>query len=128
MDAPVTLTVPADPRYVHIVRAVATGFAARLALPFDEVEDLRLAIGECCNRLIGVASEGAGLELSLTSSSATVTARVRLDAPAVTWPPTEQVASLSWSIIEGLADEADELVEEGVPMLVVAWKLLPQPV
>ena len=41
MDAPVTLTVPADPRYVHIVRAVATGFAARLALPFDDVEVAR---------------------------------------------------------------------------------------
>lgn len=128
MDAPVTLTVPADPRYVHIVRAVATGFAARLALPFDEVEDLRLAIGECCNRLIGAAAEGAGLELSLTSSPATLTARVRLDAPAATWPPTEQVASLSWSIIQGLAEEAEELVEEGIPVLVVAWKLLPQPV
>ncbi len=47
---------------------------------------------------------------------------------AATWPPTEQVASLSWSIIEGLADEADELVEEGMPKLVVTWKLLPEPV
>jgi hypothetical protein len=127
MDAPVTLVVPADPRYVHIVRAVATAFAAHLALPFDAVEDLRLAIGECCNRLLGVAPEGARLELRLASDPSSLTARVGLDARASEWPPTEQIASLSWSIIQGLADRADETLVEGVPELVVAWQLLTEP-
>ncbi len=124
MDAPIMLVVPADPRYVHVVRIVGTGFAAHLALPFDDVEDLRLAIGECCNRLLLVAAPPTTLKLAMEASLDALTVRVSLGSSARSWPPPDPIASLSLTVISSLADTIDEELNQGVPTIVTTWRLL----
>ncbi len=42
------LTVPALAEYVSVVRLAVLGLCGRVPLSYDEVEDLRLAVGEAC--------------------------------------------------------------------------------
>ncbi|WP_219635580.1 hypothetical protein [Nocardioides ungokensis] len=48
------LKVPADSAYVSVLRTTTAGLAARLDFPIDDIEDLRIAVGEatrwCCRR------------------------------------------------------------------------------
>lgn len=42
------LTVPCLPEFVSVVRLAVLGLCGRLPFSYDEVEDLRLAVGEAC--------------------------------------------------------------------------------
>jgi hypothetical protein len=120
----VHLVVPAHPRYVHVMRSVATGYAAQLDLPIDHVDDVRLAVSECCNRLLSVAAPATTLGLSMEASPATVTMRVSLGSASSPWPPSSADASLALIVITRIADSIDERVDGGMPMIETTWHLL----
>jgi len=42
----VTLTVPADPRFLRLARLVVAGLAAEADLTVDDIDDLRVAVDE----------------------------------------------------------------------------------
>lgn len=44
----VTLSIPCRAEYVGVARLAILGVASRLDFSYDEVEDLRLAVGEAC--------------------------------------------------------------------------------
>ena len=46
--ADVELRLPADGAYVSVLRTTTAGLAARLDFPIDDIEDLRIAVGEAC--------------------------------------------------------------------------------
>jgi hypothetical protein len=124
LESIVTLTAPAEGRSVQIVRAVATGYAAHLPLGFDDVEDLRLVVSECCNRLLAAPSSRASLILELSVAETILTARLRLDSAPVSWPPEGDTAAWSWTLISQIVPSAREELAEGMPVIVVAWPLL----
>jgi anti-sigma regulatory factor (Ser/Thr protein kinase) len=51
-DTDVTLTIPARPENVAVIRHVLGAFAETLLLPDDLVEDLRLAVTEACTNVV----------------------------------------------------------------------------
>ena len=53
----IELTVPGRPEYVVVVRLAAAAIAGRMAFSFDDIEDLKVAVGEVCTAAI---LEGAG--------------------------------------------------------------------
>jgi serine/threonine-protein kinase RsbW len=50
----VRLSLPATPAYVRIVRLAASGIATNLGFDVDELDDLRVAVGELVNLTLEV--------------------------------------------------------------------------
>lgn len=55
-EAVVELTLPGRPEYVGVARLAILGVASRMRFSYDEVEDIRLAVGEACTTAIERAS------------------------------------------------------------------------
>ncbi len=53
-DESVRLSLPATPEYVRIVRLAASGIATNLGFDVDELDDLRVAVGELVNLTLEV--------------------------------------------------------------------------
>ena len=51
-EAIVELTIPGRPEYVGVARLASLGVASRMRFSYDEVEDIRLAVGEACTTAI----------------------------------------------------------------------------
>ncbi|HEU5151808.1 MAG TPA: ATP-binding protein [Iamia sp.] len=66
IDAPdeVVLTLPAAPEFVRLARLTCAGLATRIGMGYDEVEDLRIAVGEACSLLIGAGARKGTLTLT----------------------------------------------------------------
>jgi hypothetical protein len=56
---------PAGPEFVHVLRAVTAAAASRLQVPYDGIEDLRLAVDEASARLLMLQTETRSLTLRL---------------------------------------------------------------
>jgi serine/threonine-protein kinase RsbW len=56
----VDLTIPARAEYVSIVRLTASGVANRMGLDIEQIEDIKVAISEVCNRAVLMDSTGDG--------------------------------------------------------------------
>ncbi|MGE4283294.1 MAG: ATP-binding protein [Clostridia bacterium] len=48
----IDLTVPLVPDTVRIVRLTVSGIASRMGFSIDEIEDIKVAVAEICNRII----------------------------------------------------------------------------
>src|SRR4051812_48355197 len=58
----ITLTLPAVPDFVRLARLTVASLATKVGFSYDEVEDLRIAVGEACALLI----EPSGRDGSIT--------------------------------------------------------------
>jgi hypothetical protein len=61
IDSNVELKVPVKEDYVSVVRLLVSGLANRLGLPIDELENLKLMIGEAFLAIIGKCEQASGL-------------------------------------------------------------------
>ena len=59
----IRLTLPAQPEYARVARVAGGGLAARLGFSYDEVEEMRLAIGEAWALVLGSEQEDGSVEL-----------------------------------------------------------------
>ena len=101
--ADVELRLPADSAYVSVLRTTTAGLAARLDFTIDEIEDLRMAVGEASALVLPEADEGADLtcRFFMTPGRLTVTVTV------ATADPTEvDKDSFAWQVLTTLATEA----------------------
>ena len=107
--ATVTLTIPCSAEYVSVARLAILGIASRMPFSYDEVEDVRLAVGEACTHaverakiandassiktLIESGLEGDTHEITIVSkvSEATLTIEVSDTVPLV--PPGSVVVA-----------------------------------
>ena len=53
----VELRIPAKPEYVGVARLAILGVASRMPFSYDEVEDIRLAVGEACTTAVEWAAK-----------------------------------------------------------------------
>lgn len=102
----VSLSLPADPESIALVRTMVAGVASKLALPYDAVDDLRIAAAEASAMLITHGADGARLRVDLVPSQADLRLTIWVEgsgaASDLTGPD-----SLAWRVIEGLTDEAE---------------------
>jgi serine/threonine-protein kinase RsbW len=111
-DAPadVELRIPADSAYVAVLRTTSAGLAARLDFTLDDIEDLRMAVGEACALVLPSAADGSDMtcRFYLGDGQLRVAVGVRSTSAA---PPDPD--GFAWQVLTTLADEATSSVGDG---------------
>src|SRR3954454_23315644 len=97
------LTLPAAAEFARLARLTVAGLATRLGFSYDEVEDLRIAVGEACSLLVTSQRDGASLELVFRIDPA----RLVIDATGPGDPLGGAEEGLSQTILEAVVDEFD---------------------
>ena len=108
--ADVELRLPAQSAFATIVRTTAAGLAARLDFTIDDIEDLRIAIGEATALVIPEADPGTDLVASFWFGRGSMT--VELQADAMDDPPLD-TESFAWQVLDTMAQDASAGPEGG---------------
>lgn len=108
--ADVELRLPAAGAYASVVRTTAAGLAARLDFTIDDIEDLRIAIGEATTLAISAADPGTDLVACFIFGDASMT--VTLETEAVDEPPLD-TESFAWQVLDTMAHDASAGPEDG---------------
>lgn len=109
--ADVEVRVPADGAFVSVVRTTTAGLAARLDFTLDDVEDLRIAVGEACAVVLDEAAEGADLHAEFWLAPGRLRIEISADAADGAGAPAED--SFAWQVLTTLADEVAADVDGG---------------
>lgn len=78
----IRMTIPAGLAYVRLPRVAIAGLATRAGFSYDEVEDLRLAVGEVCQVLLEGSDRDGSLTVSFSIARGEMEIDVVADAPA----------------------------------------------
>jgi serine/threonine-protein kinase RsbW len=119
---PILGSVPARSEYVPVLRGMVASVGSRLDVPYEQIDELRMAVDEACALLLRL-SPGETLWLRLQPSDASVTAEVGSDAPVSDWPPPAIEESWPWRVIDGLSDEARFNVSDSGPSIVIVKRV-----
>jgi hypothetical protein len=110
----VELKVPVSPDYVSVVRLLVSGLATRLGLPVNELENLKLVVGEAFLTICDKAEKAAGLmRLGWKQDGANIT--VSLSDPSGKHKNITSTASLA--LLAKLGGELRSSEIDGVPQL-----------
>jgi serine/threonine-protein kinase RsbW len=102
--ADVELRVPADSAYLSVLRTTAAGLAARLDFTLDDIEDLRMAVGEASALVFPEADPGADATCEFFMRPGELTVAVGVPSAR---PPALDEDSFAWQVLTTLADKAE---------------------
>lgn len=107
-----TLTIPAAPEHVRFARLLAGGLASQCDFDIDAVEDVRIAVDECCHALLG--PDGARGTITLTCAGGPEGIRIEGWADAdLSAEVAPAYADLSESILDAVVDMHELVVRDG---------------
>ena len=109
--ADVELRVPADSAYVSVLRTTTAGLAARLDFPIDDIEDLRIAVGEASAMVLPEADEGGDLLCGFFMSPGELTVSVGITTSRSV--PHPDYDSFAWQVLTTLATSATATTDDG---------------
>lgn len=122
----VTVSVPARPEFVHVLRSVIASVAARADLTYDQIDDLRLAVDEACAQLLALRGAPGALLLSVRAlDGGGLEIVASIDIEGVVWPPAGAERTLTWQVLSALADEARFEQTDGHPALRLTKRRVP---
>jgi serine/threonine-protein kinase RsbW len=101
--ADVELRVPADRAYASVLRTTTAGLAARLDFPIDDIEDLRIAVGEACAMVLEEAKSDTDLVCSFFQRPGELTVTVTGTLDGAIEPDYD---SFAWQVLTTLATSA----------------------
>jgi serine/threonine-protein kinase RsbW len=85
-DERVEISIPVRPEFVSVARLAAATVAARQDFTYDEIEDLKIAVGEACTALlIARPDTKQPLTTAFVLSPGSVEVLVSARAPALAW-------------------------------------------
>ncbi len=108
--ADVELRVPADSVYVSVLRTTTASLSARLDFTIDDIEDLRIAVGEACALVLPEADAGTDLVAEYFLGNARLTVRVSVSGSDIGMPDYD---SFAWQVLDTLAGNAAAEVADG---------------
>lgn len=100
----VSAEVPATPGFVQVLRNVAAGVAARLDMPIDQIEEVRLAVTEAASLLLDEV-DATILRMTIDRDADALEVTLSSDGQADQWPSDRALASWPWLVVKGLTDE-----------------------
>src|SRR3954454_21964557 len=100
MQSDAELRLPADGAYVAVLRMATAGLAARLDFTLDDIEDLRMAVGEASAILLERARPGGRLVARFGLTEGRIEVDVSVDAVHPT-PPDQ--SSFAWQVLTSTA-------------------------
>ena len=106
----VDLRLPAESAYVAVLRMTTAGLAARLDFTLDDIEDLRMAVGEACALVLEHADPEGDLHASFDLSDGSIRVSVSVDSSSEAEPDTE---SFGWQVLTALTSDVVASREHG---------------
>jgi serine/threonine-protein kinase RsbW len=100
----VELRLPAESAYVAVLRMTTAGLAARLDFTLDDIEDLRMAVGEACALVLDNADPHGDLHAHFDLSDGSIRVSVSADATTDAEPDAD---SFGWQVLTALTSEVD---------------------
>lgn len=107
-DDRIELRFPARGNLIVLARLVTSAVSARAGFDIEELEDLRLAVGELCLLTLQGSDARSGdlcLQLSVLDGAIAVTSTLERAAAAEASPDGDEGAKLSEQILAALVDE-----------------------
>jgi serine/threonine-protein kinase RsbW len=77
--AVVELKIPCKPEFVGVARLAILGVASRMQFSYDEVEDIRLAVGEACTTAVERAVKAGKTDTSILIRSEILDKRLTIE-------------------------------------------------
>jgi serine/threonine-protein kinase RsbW len=104
---PVTVAadVPATPEFVQVLRNVAAGVAARVDMPIDQIEEVRLAVAEAAALLLDEVAPTT-LRMAISHERGHLDVTISCDGTVDPWPSDGATSSWPWLVVKGLTDAA----------------------
>ena len=115
----VSISIPASPQFLGVLRLVAAGLAARLEFTLEDIEDLKIAVDELSAYITGSQGRDGTLDVRFTIDQN----RIEIDGRAALSPGHKvrtDLTEFSQMILETVADSASLQQLDGVP----AFKLV----
>jgi serine/threonine-protein kinase RsbW len=110
MRPDVELRLPVDSAYVSVLRATTVSLAARLDFTIDDIEDLRMAVGEACAMVLPCADEGSDLTCRYFMSKGRLTITVTVPSQQ---PEMPDLDGFAWQMLNALTTNATADAEGG---------------
>lgn len=100
----VELRLPAESAYVAVLRMTTAGLAARLDFTLDDIEDLRMAVGEACALVLEHADKGGSLHAAFDLSSGTIRVTISADTTSTDEP---DIDNFGWQVLTALTTDVE---------------------
>jgi serine/threonine-protein kinase RsbW len=111
MQPDAEVRIPADGAYVSVLRMATAGLAARLDFTLDDIEDLRMAVGEASAILLDRARPGGWLIAQFELAEDRINVEVSVDAVQPSPPDT---SSFAWQVLNSTASDVGAEAGEDV--------------
>jgi serine/threonine-protein kinase RsbW len=98
----VELRLPAESAYVAVLRMTTAGLAARLDFTLDDIEDLRMAVGEACALVLEHSDPEGDLHATFDLSDGSIRVAVSADSASDTDPDED---SFGWQVLTALTSD-----------------------
>ena len=98
----VELRLPAESAYGAVLRMTTAGLAARLDFTLDDIEDLRMAVGEACALVLEHADPGGDMRANFDLSDGSIRVAVAADTSSDDDPDED---SFGWQVLTALTSE-----------------------
>jgi len=108
--ADVELRLPADSAFASVLRTTTEGLAARLDFPIDDIEDLRIAVGEASAMVLPQAAADSDLTCRFYMAPGELTVSVAVGIATHVAPDYD---SFAWQVLTTLASHATADADAG---------------
>ena len=106
----VELRLPAESAYVAVLRMTTAGLAARLDFTLDDIEDLRMAVGEACALVLEHADTGGSLHAAFELSNGTIRVTISADTASAEEPDLD---NFGWQVLTALTTGVETSHDDG---------------